>query len=396
MNEQSMERKLKISIIAPDLSGGGGTRAYLLSQVIKKLNYDVKVFGFLFKENLYPVPPSDLTVYSVPGYDYPKLFTSAKQLLDKIDGDILYAVKPRATSFGVGLLKKISSRRPLILDMDDWELSWHGGDECQYRPTLKQFARDLLKTKGALRNPDHPQYLKWAEKLVSKADAVTVDTKFLQNRFGGTYLPNGKDTALFDPERFDPEASRVVHGLSEYKILMFPGTARPHKGLEDVLKALDFLNQPDLRLVIVGGRDIGDGYIEHLLANWGRWIIRLPQFSIEKMPEIVSAAHLVVVPQQDVSTAKAQFPIKLTDAMAMAKPILSTTVGDIPEILKGVGYLTKPNSPEAMAEKIKYIFQDLEEANELGKMARARCIQHYSTDAMAATLSQLIYSLSKN
>jgi glycosyltransferase involved in cell wall biosynthesis len=396
MNEQSAERKLKISIIAPDLSGGGGTRAYLLSQVIRKLNYDVKVFGFLFKENLYPVPPSDLTVCSVPGYDYPKLFTSAKQLIDQIDGDILYAVKPRATSFGVGLLKKISSQRPLILDMDDWELSWHGGDECQYRPTLKQFARDLLKTKGALRNPDHPQYLKWAEKLVSKADAVTVDTKFLQNRFGGTYLPNGKDTALFDPERFDPEASRVIHGLSEYKILMFPGTARPHKGLEDVLKALDFLNQPDLRLVIVGGRDIGDGYIEHLLANWGRWIIRLPQFPIEKMPEIVSAAHLVVVPQQDVSTAKAQFPIKLTDAMAMAKPILSTTVGDIPEILKGVGYLTKPNSPEAMAEKIKYIFQNLEEANELGKMARARCIQDYSTDAMATTLSQLISGLSKN
>ncbi len=387
-------KKLKVSIIAPDLSGGGGTRAYLLSQVMQRLNYDVSVFGFLFQEKLYPVPPSGLNVSYVSGNTYPKVLLSAQKLVKKIDGDILYAIKPRPTSFGVALLKKMISRRPIILDIDDWELSWHGGDNFRYSPSPKQLTRDIIKSQGALRNPDHPAYLKFIEKFICHADAVTVDTVFLQNRFGGTYLPNGKDTGLFNPDDYNSEICRENLGLSQYRVLMFPGTARPHKGLEDVLQALDRLNEPDIRLVLVGGREIGDGYIEYLASNWEKWVIRLPQFPVEKMPQVVAAAHLIVVPQRNVITAEAQFPIKLTDAMAMAKPILATRVGDIPEILGETGYLVEPSSPEQIAKTIQLIFQDMEKASEKGKMARERCIKYYSIDTMSSILAQIMSSFS--
>lgn len=368
------------------------TRAYLLSQVLQKLDYDVEVIGFQFGPAIYPDPPNGLPVYSFPGCDYPGLLAPAKQLLDRISGDIIYAVKPRPTSLGMALLKKLFSRRPVILDIDDWELSWYGGEKWAYRPSVKQLARDILKKQGALRQPEHPLYLKWSEDLVNRADAITVDTEFLQNRFGGTYLPNGKDTALFDPAKFDPDESRDRYGLSGYRVLMFPGTPRPHKGLEDVLIALEKLNEPDLRLVMVGGRR-PDDYDRQLVERWGQWIIQLPRYPVEQMPEIVAAAHVVVVPQRDTPTAKAQFPLKLTDGMAMAKPILSTKVGDIPTILKGAGYLVEPNSPEQIAEQLQAIFQDWETASQIGLKARQKCIEHYSTDAMALTLEKLIGQL---
>ncbi len=386
----------KISILAPDLSGGGGTRAYLLGQVLQKLNYDVKVFGFLFGQNLYPLPPANLAVCWVAGCNYPQFFHSARNLLKEIDGEIIYAVKPKPTSFGMALFKRLRTHQSVILDIDDWELSWFGGNQWQYRPTVKQLAQDLLYPDGKLRFPDHWLYLQWMEKLISRADAVTVDTQFLKTRFGGTYLPNGKDTTLFDPERFDPEAMRAKYGLSDYRVLMFPGTARPHKGLEDVLLALDLLDQSDLRLVLVGGREIGDGYIEKLMTIGQRWIIKLPPVAIDLMPEVVSAAHVVVVPQRDTLTAHAQFPIKLTDGMAMAKPIVSTRVGDIPEILGDTGYLIDPNSPEQIAEKIKWIFQNIEEARDRGERARKRCIEFYSTDKMSAIVSEIINQFNVN
>lgn len=368
------------------------TRAYLLSQVLQKLDYDVEVVGFLFGQAIYPNPPIGLPVHSFPGCDYPSLLAPAKQLLDQVSGDIIYAVKPRPTSFGMALLKQLFSKRPVILDIDDWELSWYGGDQWTYRPTAKQLARDILKKQGALRQPEHPLYLKWSENLVSRADAITVDTQFLQDRFGGTYLPNGKDTTLFDPEKFDPDMSRERYGLSGYRVLMFPGTPRPHKGLEDVLLALEKLNEPDLRLVMVGGRR-PDDYDRQLAERWGQWIIQLPRYPVEQMPEIVAAAHVVVVPQRDTPTAKAQFPLKLTDGMAMAKPILSTKVGDIPTILDGIGYLVEPSAPEQIAEQIRAIFQDFAAACQLGLKARQKCIEHYSTDAMALTLKKLIGQL---
>ncbi|HEY9648719.1 MAG TPA: glycosyltransferase family 4 protein, partial [Chroococcidiopsis sp.] len=340
----TISKKLKVTVVAPDLSGGGVTRVYLLAKVLQHLNYEVEVVGFRFGSKVYPTPPPDLPVYAVPGSHYPKLLCAIPQLLKRITGDVVYAVKPKPTSFGIALLKQLLSHRPVMVDIDDWELSWLGGDR-NYQPTPKQLIKDLLYRDGALRNPEHRLYLEWMETLVKRANVVTVDTEFLKRRFGGIYLPNGKDTHLFNPDHFDPDASRRAYGLADYRVLMFPGTARPHKGLEDILQALDALNQPDLRLVIVGGRK-PDDYDDRLIQQWGRWIVRLPTFPSEKMPEVVAAAHVVVVPQRRSPTAEAQFPLKLTDGMAMAKPILSTYVGDIPEILGEAGYLVEPNAPD--------------------------------------------------
>ncbi len=383
---------MKISIISPTLSKGGLDRAYLLGQVLQKLKYEVEIIGFLFGDSIYPLPPDTLPVHSIPVCNYPGLFNATKQMLDKVDGNIIYAVKPKITSFGIALLKQLFNRYPVVLDIDDWELSWYGGNDWKYSPNLKQLARDLLKKDGALRSPEHPLYLQWMEKFVPRSSAVTVDTEFLLNRFGGTYLPNGKDTSLFDPQKYDADASRTRYGLSEYRVLMFPGAPRPHKGLEDVLMALDLLNQPDIRLVIVGGNPYDD-YDDKLIQQWGRWIIKLPRYPVSFMPEVVAAAHVVVVPQRNSPAAKAQFPIKLTEGMAMAKPILATRVGDIPEILSETGYLVDAGCPEQIALTLQIIFQNLEAANERGKKARERCVAYYSVDAMAVTMSEILARL---
>ncbi|MEC4815270.1 MAG: glycosyltransferase family 4 protein, partial [Scytonema sp. PMC 1069.18] len=371
----------KVSLVVSDLSGGGSVRAFLLAQVLKKLDYQVEIIGFLFGKDLYAIPPSGIPVVSIAGKNYPDFLDSAKELLQKLDGDIIYAVKPKLSSFGVSLIKKISSRRPLLLDMDDWELSWYGGFQWKYRPNPKQLYRDIFKKNGALRFPDHPLYLSWLEKLVQQADAITIDTQFLKDRFGGVYVPNGKDTDMFDPSKYDPEVSRKHYGLSDYQILMFPGAPRPHKGVEDVLMALDSLNQPSLRLVIVGGSPY-DNYDDRLIEKWGRWIIKLPKCPVEEMPRVVAAAHVVVVPQKDTIIARSQFPLKLTDGMAMAKPVISTTVGDIPEILGDTGYLVEPSCPNQIAQQIQLIFEDLKAANERGNKARTRCVKYYSVDTM--------------
>ncbi len=385
---------MKVSLVASDLSGGGAIRAFLLAQVLIELNCDVEIVGFMFGKELYAIPPKNIPVYAIPGSKYPGFVMNAQKLLKKIDGDIIYAVKPKPSSFGLSLLKKLETHRPIILDIDDWELSWFGGDEWKYRPDFKQLYRDIVKKNGQLREPDHPLYVKWMETLVSRADAVTVDTEFLKQRFGGVYLPNGKDTEMFDPAKYHPELSRRRYGLSGYKILMFPGAPRPHKGVEDVLMALEQLNQPNLKLAIVGGSPYDD-YDDRLMQQWGRWIIKLPKFPVERMPEVVAAAHIVVVPQRETLTAVAQFPLKLTDGMAMAKPVLSTRVGDIPEILGGTGYLVEPNSPAQISQKIQWIFQNLTEANLQGMKARERCVEKYSIKTMAPILSDIIAGISR-
>jgi glycosyltransferase involved in cell wall biosynthesis len=397
LNLPSVAKKTKISIVVSDLSSsgsgrwGGAVRPFLLAQALKKLDYDVEIVGVAFNSDSNTIE-SQPGIIAIPCQYHSGFIRAAKQLLRKIDGDIIYAVKPKTSSFGLSLVKKLISRRPLILDIDDWELSWYGGDRWQYKLRFPQVIKDIVKQDGALRYPDHPLYLKCLESLTNRADAITLHTQFLQKRFGGVYVPNGKDTSLFDPDSYDPEVSRAKYGLAGFKILMFPGAPRPYKGLEDVLSALDLLNRSDLKLAIVGGSPYDD-YDNQLIDKWGKWIVKLPRSPVDRMPEIVSAAHIIVVPQKNTPAAQAQFPLKLTDGMAMAKPILATRVGDIPEIVGDTGFLVDPSSPEQLAEKIEWIFANLDEANAKGREARERCIQYYSIENMAKILAQIFNTL---
>ncbi|MEA5511198.1 glycosyltransferase family 4 protein [Crocosphaera sp. UHCC 0190] len=390
--------QLNISLIVSDLSSkgagrwGGAIRPFLLAQALQKLGHKVKLFGIAYDQDAPPVTYQDLPIICVPCSYYTGLggtWRSLTELLPKIDGDIIYAVKLKPSSFGIALLKKYLSHRPLIVDIDDWEMSWFGGDSWRYKFKIKGLVKDILKSDGPLKHPDHPLYLQQIEKLVSRADAITLHTQFIQQRFGGIYIPNGKDISLFNPDNYDPESSRKKYGLENYKIIMFPGAPRPYKGVEDVLMALEKLNNPEFKLVIVGGSPY-DEYDQKLQKNWGNWLIQLPKSPVQEMPEIVAAAHLIVVPQQNTSATKAQFPLKLTDGMAMAKPVLATKVGDIPEILGATGYLVDPSSPEQLADKIKWIFEHLEEANLKGKQARERCIKFYSIEAMSEILAEVL------
>ncbi|MCU0525184.1 MAG: glycosyltransferase family 4 protein [Elainella sp. Prado103] len=385
----------KISILVSDLSSsgagrwGGAVRPFLLAQALQQIGYPVELVGFTCDGAPAVQSTPELPIKTVVGSTYPSFVQSIQQLRQQIDGDILYAYKPKPSSFGVGLLDRWHTKRPLLLDIDDWELSWHGGDQWRYQPTPKQLFRDLGKANGALRQPDHPLYLGWLERWICQADAITTHTQFLQNRFGGAYVPNGKDVSLFDPQRVTGRSIKQQYGLSDYRILMFPGAPRPYKGVEDVLMALDRLNQPNLRLVIVGGSPYDD-YDQQLLSQWGRWIVKLPKIPHHQMPEVIAAADVIVVPQRDSAAAQAQFPLKLTDGMAMAKPILATRVGDIPKILADTGYLVDPGSPDQLATTIEQIFANPTVATQQGQRARQRCIEYCSIETMAANLAQVL------
>lgn len=388
---------MKISILVSDLSEkgagrwGSAVRPFLLAQSLQKLGIAVEILGFVPQPNPALHSTDTLPITQIVGDRYPDLLKSAYQLCSHIQGDIVYAYKPKAGSFGLGLLYHWLTRKPLWLDIDDWELSWHGGDQYHYPICSKRFLRDIFQSDGALRRPDHPLYIQQLERLIPLANRLTTHTRFLQQRFGGLYIPNGKDTTLFNPDQWDGSSVRQRYGWQDFRILMFPGAPRPYKGVEDVLTALDLLNDDRYRLVIVGGSPY-DNYDQHLKERWHRWLIQLEKIPYAQMPETIAAADVVVIPQRDHPSAQAQFPLKLTDAMAMAKPILATEVGDIPEILGGTGFLTQPADPNRIATEIERIFANFEEAKRKAQQARLRCQQYYSLDAMAKLLATVIDS----
>ncbi|HEU4364511.1 MAG TPA: glycosyltransferase family 4 protein [Candidatus Krumholzibacteria bacterium] len=366
----------RVSLLVPGLCRGGMTRAYMLAGALRTIGVRAEIVGALPEgERVYPDPPKGLVLHSFPER------SCAERVLDVQDraqGDALYAVKVRASTFGVALL--IRRGRPLIVDADDWEPSFPG------RAPRGSWPRRSRRRVRAFANPDHPRYSRWMESLLPRADAVTANTRFLAERYGAAYVPSGKDTALFDPARHDADEARRALGLEGFRVVMFPGTVREHKGVDDVAAALDILGWDDARLVIVGGREAGDHLAREIAARHPRRVVRLGHFGANEMPGVVAAAHVVVAPQRDTPAAHAQFPMKLTDAMAMAKPIVTTRVGDIPEMLDGAAWLVNPSSPREIADALAAVFADPAEAARRGALARQRCIERASLASIGQVL----------
>ncbi|PHV61087.1 glycosyltransferase [Cyanobacterium aponinum] len=377
----------KISVLIPDLSLHGTTRGYTISQGLQKLGYQVNIYGFLFGGEIYPSPPYGLPITYFHGKPLPSLVKTMFDLSGEIDGDILYVIKPQLSSFGVGLIKAWRGKKPLILDLDDWEMGEWGGDDWQYQG---QIFHDVFSQDSDLRKPGHPLYLKWLEKAMNRVGGITVSSKFLEYRYGGTYLPNVRDTQVFNPDNFNGEELREKYGLNNYKLLMVTSTCKAGQGIEDILTALDQLNNSQLRLILVGGNPENKDYYQQLQEKWGKWIITIQPQSFDQIQNAIALSHIMMVTPHNLPANIAKCPLELIEAMAMAKPIIATKVGEIPHILSDTGYLINPQSPAEIAQQISLLFSDYEEAKQRGKLARQRCENYYSINNLTHTLAQVL------
>jgi len=99
---------------------------------------------------------------------------------------------------------------------------------------------------------------------------------------------------------------------------------------------------------------------------------------------------VVVVPQRATSDTVGQMPAKIFDALALARPVVSTRVSMIPEVLDGCGLVVPPGDPPALAAAIGRLLDDPALARELGARGRVRCEALYSFAAARARLFPLV------
>ena len=233
---------MKVSILCFDVSDNALGRAWLLARLLEPLG-TAEIAGTRFSAAVWePVAEEPIPVRWVPGGRLPGFATRLPALARLADGDLIYASKPRLTSAGLGYWKHLASRRPLLLDIDDWEVGFflRGGS---------------WGTLGRAVNLTNPRGLTWTwlmERLTRLADGVTVASRFLEARFGGVLIPHVRDTDRWAPDRSDPTVARERLGLDKERVVMFLGTPRAYKGVEDLVTAVTGLGRSDTVLALVG------------------------------------------------------------------------------------------------------------------------------------------------
>jgi len=349
---------------------------YPIAKVLAR-RHELQVLGFKFGDGIFEPYRDEFDYETIAARRMPYFLGQVQEMARRVRADAIYAFKPVASSMWVGLLTRRIHNIPLFLDIEDWEAGWYYDV-----PRL-----DRLKH---LAHVERPNGFLWAwltEKLVSKADETFVVSRFLQNHFGGTILPHGADTTVFDPARWSrSEALRRI-GLQDGRYIVFTGSPMPNKGLDDLLDAVSNIGDSRVRILVVGSFRHDPKYRERLIGRYGDRLILIGPRPHAEMPMFLAAADVVALPQQPCRETIAQVPGKVFEAMAMARPIIATAVGDLKEILDGCGFVVPARSAERLAAGLDWILSNPDEAAALGQKARLRCEELYSWDAMEQILT---------
>ena len=226
---------------------------------------------------------------------------------------------------------------------------------------------------------------------------ITVSNKFLQRKFGGTIIYHARDVNKQNPLLFDQNLTRKKYNIPNNKhVIMFFGTPRIHKGLDNLVGAASKLQNKNIFLVIVGlDNDIISQKIKNRiqnLINKNNYIL-LPTQPFGKIAEIITLCDTYIIPQEQKQSLKFQVPAKLFDAMSMEKNIIATNIGEIPEILKNSGWIIDNNSEIEIINAMISIMNNPKKAREKVKQSRKRCINLYSIEPNAIKLKKIIDSL---
>lgn len=198
-------------------------------------------------------------------------------------------------------------------------------------------------------------------------------------------MANGADVDRWDPERGRDAAAQVrqAYGLEGMEVVGFVGSLKPWHGVEVLLDAARQLaaHRPRLHLLIVGDgpqRSLLQARVTGVLAGRVHFTGAVPS---EMVPDYVGAFDVATAPY--LPTEQFYFsPLKVVEAMAMARPVVASRFAPVVEMLGEAGLLVEPGSAAALAVAVAELLDDRRRAGALGQLARARAIEHHSWSAV--------------
>ena len=387
----AQNKTAKVSIIAWNMGHNPLGRAYLIADLLRS-DYDVEIVGALFPQfgtELWgPLRScSRVTMKCFPGSDFPKHFTCMEDIAEQVDGDILYVSKPRLPSVELAILAKSHRNRPIILDIDDYELSFFNsrGRSTLGEATSNQQHRDYNK-------PQAETWTRYCESLIPLFDYITVSNEELQEKYGGRILPHLRSEHDFDPAAYPRGEIRAALGFRpEDKVILFAGTVRMHKGVSRIAHAVKKLRHLSCKLLLVGSAP--DPETRHLLrVIEGTHARVIPDVAFHDLPGYLCAGDLVCLLQDpDNVTSRFQMPAKFTDALAMGIPVLASNAGPLQRLAQQG--LVEPLGSTVLEEKIEEIFLNYGTYKKRAQENREHFISQYSYGACRPWLTGMLDSL---
>lgn len=235
-------------------------------------------------------------------------------------------------------------------------------------------AESYKKYKSPLQHLYHITAIRLYEYLsLSQADAITAVSHFTARHlpYNPRRLPIHTIHNWVNTDTFVPATITTRKSDRPYKLL-FVGNFSQRKGAELLAPIMERLGA-DYSLEVVGG---GQNSISHNLPHN---ITLLGRLSESSLIERYQGCDALLFPSR-----LEGFGLAALEAMACGKPVICANSSALPEVVEdGVsGILCQTDDTNAFVEACQRLRQNPEMAEQMGKAARERAVEHFAEEAI--------------
>jgi glycosyltransferase involved in cell wall biosynthesis len=302
--------------------------------------------------------------------------------------DIIYLESPPLFNGFVGLVSKWLCHIPYFFNVADlWP----------------QTAIEL----GALKNRRLISFAQFLEQMFynnsEKILAVTAGIRDFVVRMGYSkdsvpLITNGVDHLIFT-DKIEADVKILDYKKEGRLLALYAGTHGMAHSLGTILYAAEQLRDEPIDFLF-----IGDGAEKDMLVDMaGKMNLTNITFrdplAQAKMPAVLRAADLAIIPLKDLPLFNSAMPSKCFEAMAAGLPIMLAVRGEMADHIEkaGCGFTAEPDNLEQIVDTFrKFVALTDAELREMGRQGRAYVVENFSREMIARKLESLMQETVNN
>jgi glycosyltransferase involved in cell wall biosynthesis len=242
----------------------------------------------------------------------------------------------------------------------------------------------------------------------SKYLADTIQKLFPRVSKEYTYVHNGIDSRRFSNGNGE-KCRKKLKIPPDHFVILFVGRLAEPKGVIHLVRAFKqfHLQNRNSSLILVGGINLwvggtnlsalGPGARQRIESYYSEIVTESAKLPIhiaanvpnDELPDYYAAADVFVCP----SIWQETFGLVNIEAMASGKPVIASSVGGIPEIVKDEqnGFLVPPGDPKSITQKLLILFNDENLRRSMGEKGKHIAEESFSLEHMVdGYLSKLV------